>query len=118
MAYDQLKDVYIQYDAFIFTSLRETSGNVLAEAMASGLPIVGFNTSINRELKRNGCGIFIEVEQSRLEDIKKSFAAAMVNVFVDYKYYSENAYTFANKLTWNEKYKRIMNDYYLWEDGK
>ena len=111
LPYEQLKDIYIQYDAFVFTSLRETSGNVLAEAMASGLPIVGFNTSINKVLKKNGCGIFIEVENRSLEDIKRAFASAMIDVFSDYKYYSGNAYRFANTLTWNEKYKRIMNDY-------
>jgi glycosyltransferase involved in cell wall biosynthesis len=29
-----------QHDAFIFTSVRDTSGNVLLEAMAAGLPAV------------------------------------------------------------------------------
>jgi len=117
LPYQKLKDVYRQYDAFVFTSLRETGGSVLYEAMASGLPVVGFNTSINRTLNENGCGIFIDVEQPA-EGMKKAFAKAMVHVFSDYDHYSEKAYSYANEHTWKAKYDRIMEDYMKWSREK
>ena len=39
----EMKLEYQQADLFLFTSLRDSSGQVLAEAMASGLPIVTLN---------------------------------------------------------------------------
>jgi glycosyltransferase involved in cell wall biosynthesis len=36
----QIPDLLARHDAFLFTSLRDTSGNVLLEAMAAGLPAV------------------------------------------------------------------------------
>ena len=39
----EMKRQYEQSDLFFFTSLRDSSGQVLAEAMASGLPIVALN---------------------------------------------------------------------------
>lgn len=37
---DEVKTLLPKHDAFIFTSLRDTSGNVLLEAMAAGLPAI------------------------------------------------------------------------------
>lgn len=40
LAHDVVPEVLLAQDIFLFTSLRDTSGNVLLEAMASGLPAV------------------------------------------------------------------------------
>jgi glycosyltransferase involved in cell wall biosynthesis len=37
---DQVRDLYLRADAFLFTSLRDSSGGVVFEAMASALPVV------------------------------------------------------------------------------
>ena len=39
----QITDFMSQHDAFVFTSLRDTSGNVVLEAMAVGLPVISFH---------------------------------------------------------------------------
>ena len=39
----QIRDFMRQHDAFVFTSLRDTSGNVVLEAMAVGMPVITFN---------------------------------------------------------------------------
>lgn len=39
----QIMDFMRHHDAFVFTSLRDTSGNVVLEAMAIGLPVITFN---------------------------------------------------------------------------
>lgn len=45
---------YASADAFLFPSLTETFGNVLLEAMASGLPTVGFDYAAAAEHVRHG----------------------------------------------------------------
>ncbi|MBS1144545.1 MAG: glycosyltransferase family 1 protein [Proteobacteria bacterium] len=48
---------YASADLFLFPSLTETYGNVVAEAMASGLPVVAYRSAAAAELieaKRNG----------------------------------------------------------------
>ena len=46
-------------------SLRETSGNVLLEAMAYAVPIVAFDTSFCRLLKEVDCGVFVNTDQKK-----------------------------------------------------
>lgn len=49
-----LADVYAAMDVFAFSSLSETQGLVLAEAMTAGLPVVALDASGVREILRNG----------------------------------------------------------------
>ena len=51
---DQLAAVYASADLFIFPSLSETFGNVLCEAMASGVAAVGFDYAAARMFGRDG----------------------------------------------------------------
>ena len=108
--YKDMKNIYSQYDAFVFPSLRETGGNVLFEAMACGLPVIGFSTSVNRILKEHECGVFVDPE-CNLNDLKMKYANAIIKIF-DEKYYfrRNNAYKFANKSTWAEKYNRVVKN--------
>jgi glycosyltransferase involved in cell wall biosynthesis len=45
---------YASADLFVFPSLTETFGNVVTEAMASGLPVLAFDDAAAREHVRNG----------------------------------------------------------------
>lgn len=49
-----LNDAYSAMDLFAFTSFSETQGLVLAEAMATGLPVVALDASGVREVLRDG----------------------------------------------------------------
>jgi 1,2-diacylglycerol 3-alpha-glucosyltransferase len=49
----QLVDAYRGMDVFAFSSLSETQGLVLAEAMAAGLPVVAFDAPSVREIVRD-----------------------------------------------------------------
>lgn len=45
---------YASADVFLFPSLTETYGNVVAEAMASGVPVVAYRSAAAAELVRHG----------------------------------------------------------------
>ena len=51
---DQLARHYASADLYVHPSLTETYGNVLAEAMASGLAVAGFDYAAARQLVRHG----------------------------------------------------------------
>ena len=110
---NQIAEAYQQADVFVLPSLRETSGNVLLEAMAYAVPIVAFDTSFCRLLKEVDCGVFVNTDQA-LEGIKEDWCKAIVSLGQDKEMAKQmglNGYKYVNsKLTWDEKYRIIVND--------
>lgn len=110
---NQIAEAYQQADVFVLPSLRETSGNVLLEAMAYAVPIVAFDTSFCRLLKEVDCGVFVNTEQA-LEGIKEDYCKAIVTLGQDKELAKQmglNGYKYVNsKLTWDEKYRIIVNN--------
>lgn len=110
---NQIAEAYQQAGVFVLPSLRETSGNVLLEAMAYAVPIVAFDTSFCRLLKEVDCGVFVNTEQA-LDNIKEDYCKAIVTLGQDKELAKQmglNGYKYVNsKLTWDEKYRIIVND--------
>ena len=110
---NQIAEAYQQADVFVLPSLRETSGNVLLEAMAYAVPIVAFDTSFCRLLKEVDCGVFVNTDQA-LEGIKEDWCKAIVTLGQDKELAKQmglNGYKYVNsKLTWDEKYRILVND--------
>ena len=109
--HNEMLSEYADADIFIMPSLRETGGTVLIEAMANKIPIVALDMSFCSTLKEQGCGIFINTEQS-LDDIKEDFCKSIIQLAHNpalREKYGENGYQFANKeLTWETKYKTVL----------
>lgn len=58
---EDLARCYAAGDFFVFPSLTDTFGNVMLEAMASGLPVIGFDVAGPRDIVRHGeTGLIIE----------------------------------------------------------
>ncbi len=59
MPREQLLNAYSKYDVFLFPSLHDSSGNVVLEAMAEGLPVVCLGLGGPAVLVDDSCGIVV-----------------------------------------------------------
>lgn len=67
---------YASADLFLFSSETETFGNVTAEALASGLPVVAFDYAAAAELVRHGENGLLAAPANRTEFVAQAVAAA------------------------------------------
>jgi len=74
----QIPELLAQHDVFLFTSLRDTSGNVLLEAMAAGLPAVTLLHHGAAEIATEATAIRVPV-RSR-DETAAGMAAALVRL--------------------------------------
>lgn len=79
MTGDDLNDAYASIECFAFTSQTETQGMVLAEAMASGTPVVALDGPGVREIMKHGeNGIMLASDASASE-----FGEALLSIVTD-----------------------------------
>ncbi len=110
----EISKAYMNGDIFVLPSLRETSGNVLIEAMAHKIPVVALDMSIASDLKNESCGEFVNTNQSR-EKIIRDFAdklELLVNNRELREKYGNNGYSYVNsKLSWEWKVNKVYSDF-------
>ena len=70
MSRDDVAILLASCDLFIFPSLFEGFGMVVAEAMASGCPVIASSGSGPEELLTNECGIIVQTKDSREQELK------------------------------------------------
>jgi glycosyltransferase involved in cell wall biosynthesis len=63
--FEEIAKQYRSADVFIFTSLRDTSGNVMLEALAAGVPVVCLDHQGAHDIVTPECGIKIPVQNPR-----------------------------------------------------
>lgn len=64
LPYEQMKKCYLSSDLFVFTSLRDTSGNVVLEAMSNGLPTIALRHHGVKNMLDDNAGILIDVNST------------------------------------------------------
>ena len=122
---DDLADHYAAADLFAFASLTETFGNVILEAMASGLPVVAIRSGGPGVIVRDGeTGFLVEPDAPALE-----FAEFLISLVDDAgrrKTMSRAARDYALSQTWDAimgeifaiVINRIVEEAETWRDMK
>ncbi len=100
----EMEEEYLKNDLFVFTSLRDTSGNVVLEAMAKGIPIITINHQGVRDIVSHECGIKIECKDY---DYVVKELAKKIDFFVDNPSEIEKM---------GKKSKKRIEDYYSWDN--
>lgn len=106
-------------DLLIFTSLRDTSGNVVLEALAAGMPVVCLDHQGVRDIVTADCGVKIPV--TTRSAVVRDLAAAIARLFRnpgECERLSEGALRRARQYLWSELgcgmaevYERVLSEH-------
>lgn len=101
----KISQIYREADIFVHPTFRDSGGAVFIEAMSHKLPIVALNQSLSSDLNEHGCGLFVNVDQSK-DEIVKEFANSITTLIENFdlrRKLGENGYNYANnELTWDK----------------
>jgi glycosyltransferase involved in cell wall biosynthesis len=106
---EELSTMYASCDAFVFPSSTETFGNVVLEAMASGLPVIAANSGgVKDNIKEGYTGILCESRNI------ESFTSAISNFIQNeilLKSMSANARQSILSKSWDRIFDQLIADY-------
>ncbi len=105
---EALSRAYASADVFLFPSVTDTFGNVMLEAMASGLPVIGADVGPTREQVLPDRGW---VMPSQDPQCYADALIAMVDDRAALHAKREAALTFALSKTWDAVWDRLISDY-------
>ena len=105
----ELSEAYASADMFVFPSLTDTFGNVVLEAMASGLPVIAANEGGPKNIVLNGeNGYLIEPKNEHKFNEK-------INSLIDdkalYDRLRKNALNYARELNWDNVVSQLHEKY-------
>lgn len=110
--YDQTLPHYRWADAFAFTSMRDTSGTGLLEALAAGTPIVGVDHQGAADIMTPRCALPVPVGRPR--DTINGFATSLTTLARDPKLWrqlSDGARSEAEGHTWESQAETLLQWY-------
>jgi glycosyltransferase involved in cell wall biosynthesis len=103
-----LSEFYASADLFVFPSTTDTFGNVILEAMSSGLPVVGADVASTREVMGEGSGLTFSAGNAA------AFARAVLTLVenADLRLAArEAALRRAASASWTRIFDRLVADY-------
>ena len=106
---EELARLYACGDLFAFPSLTETFGNVILEAMASGMPAVGFDVPGPRDIIRHeATGLIVnEISAYALGNALLKLSASPNSL----RAMGTAARRYAEEQTWDNIHNGLLNDY-------
>ena len=108
MTGQKLSEAYASGDVFFFPSTTDTFGNVLLEAMASGLPVLGAEVGPTRELVGASRGWLVNGTDA------EGFARVLIDLVDHREKLAEprrEALAFAKTNTWDNIWNGLLTDY-------
>jgi glycosyltransferase involved in cell wall biosynthesis len=100
---ERLIQLYGRYTAFIFPSLHDSSGNVVVEAIAQGVPVVCLDVGGPAAILPDNCGFKIPARDHTEEEVIAALVASMKQLACDGDLRRElagNALAAARRQTW------------------
>jgi glycosyltransferase involved in cell wall biosynthesis len=113
LSYEELRSAYATHDAMLFTSLRDTFGSQLLEALAMGLPVITLDLHGAHDFVPDGASLKVKVANS------ESTVRNLVDAIESYdrmtpqarSRMSAEAWTFAKTLHWTVRAESVENLY-------
>jgi len=105
----ELSEIYASSDIFVCPSSTETFGNVVLEAMASGLPVIGADAGGIRETIKDGYN-GLRFEAKNAKDLEENMDKLMNNNYLR-KYIIKNGLKFARSKTWDKIFDGLYDIY-------
>ena len=105
----ELSKAYASADVFVFTSISETFGNVILEAMASGLPVVAAKAGGPADIIRHGETGLLTDPKNELE-LHKRVIELLENKEL-YHTIREKALNYARLQNWDHLCRELFNHY-------
>ncbi len=110
----ELSEFYASADVFVFPSETDTFGNVLLEAMASGLAVVGADVGPTRELLADHTGVMFRPGDAA------SLAEQLLELVASperRRVLARHAVAFARQCTWDRVFDALVADYSIVQTG-
>lgn len=108
---EKLASLYASCDAFVFPSSTETFGNVVLEAMASGLPVVAVNSGGVKDSIINNYNGFLCTPRCA-DSFTQSISKFIIDTTLINKM-SINARQYTLSKSWNSIFSKLISDYHI-----
>ena len=114
VSFEKVDAFYEAADVFLFSSVQDTSGNVVLEAMAKGLPVIALNhQGVKEIIEKGGGGVLVDLGE--YEEVLNSFASTLKSLMDDStlidKLGKEALESISKHFTWSSKAKEVKRLY-------
>lgn len=110
--HERMVEQYEDADLFVFTSLRDTSGNVVLEALANGVPVVAPAHQGVGDIVTDTCGVLVPVTTHW--EMVRGYRDAIASIARDrarHRHLSDGARERADHYSWERQGERMLRIY-------